>query len=85
MLQRPLASSKTSAPDSESPRRISPTKNGLPSVSVGDLPGQLERRPASSSWPATAVMISRHLVGAEAVQGDALHTLRASAGRPAPR
>lgn len=34
MLQRPAASSKLSAPDSESPSRISPTKNGLPSVSV---------------------------------------------------
>ena len=40
----------------DSPRRISPAKNGLPSVSAA-MPAAGSRASASSSWPATAIMV----------------------------
>ena len=62
------------APDSERPRRISPTKNGLPFVSSAISPASspailLELVPGDSRHDL------RHLVGTEAVQGDPLHAL----------
>ena len=56
-LHREVSSSNTMAPDSERPRRISPTKNGLPSVSAAIWAASCSAS-VSSSCAAIAVMNS---------------------------
>ena len=82
-LQRPVASSKSSRPDSTRLRSISPTKNGLPSVSLAISPASASAS-SSSSWPAASAITSDTSSAPRPSARCARHP-RSAAGPPAPR